>query len=343
MANYFTYSQQEQRKLIEASALKMKVDPIIIEKDLWVIITLQALFANQINQYFEYEGIQYPKFIFKGGTSLSKGYNLIDRFSEDIDITIDRKYFGFDDSYTELFLKSQNQLSKWLSKLKKAAERYISVEMIPYLENTIKNLSNEEVVINTSRDDSLSLEIYYPSRIISTNSYIKQRIYVEFGIRGDCNPIDLKVTTSYLNQQIEALEDISSSVRILKPFRTFLEKTVLLHGIANREETKDRMSRHFYDLYQLSKKGYLDEAVNNLNILDDVIANTSILFNRKGATYSTIKQNGFTLISEDSINNIEADYKEMRLMIFGDYPDFNIILEEIKNIEQKLNQKIMNF
>lgn len=170
--DYVTLSPEAQKGLIEASALQMKVDPVIIEKDLWVVFTLQALF-DRIHDYNAYQALT-----FKGGTSLSKAYQIIERFSEDIDITIDRKFLGLQVSDEELKALSRKQRDKALTELNYRGHKFIETHILPYLKAKLSSLvSTEAIEIKFNTEDFLSLEIFYPTRLQPAyNSYVKPRM-----------------------------------------------------------------------------------------------------------------------------------------------------------------------
>ncbi len=341
-SDYITLSPETQKGLIEAAALQMKVDPTVVEKDLWVVLVLQILF-HRIHEYNSYNALT-----FKGGTSLSKAYQIIERFSEDIDITIDRKFLGLQASDEELKNLTRNQRDKSLEELNKRGHKFIETGILPYLKAKLSSLvPKEQIEVQFNIDDSLSLEIYYPSRLESPySSYIKPRIYVEFGVRGDPYPTESKYVRPYLHEKITQLNDLCVPVNVLLPVRTFLEKVTLLHAEAHRHADKNtpkRLSRHYYDLYQLVEKGYFDEAKKQPDLLKSVIANKSLFFASKEASYETIFTNGLKLLpSEDRIKEIAADYKEMSIMIFGEMPRFEEILSSIGKIEEILNEVIEN-
>ena len=341
-SDYITLSPETQKGLIEAAALQMKVDPAVIEKDLWVVLVLQILF-HRIHDYNLSKVLT-----FKGGTSLSKAYKIIERFSEDIDITIDRKILGLQASDEELKNFSRKQRDKSLEELNKRGHKFIETGILPYLKAKLSSLvPKEQIEVQFNIDDSLSLEIYYPSRLESPySSYIKPRIYVEFGVRGDPYPTESKYVRPYLHEKIRQVNDLCVPVNVLLPVRTFFEKVTLLHAEAHRhveENTPKRLSRHYYDLHQLVEKGYLDEAKKQLELLRSVIANKSLFFASKKASYETIFTSGLKLLpSEDRIKEISADYKEMGFMIFGENPPFEEVLNSIKNIEKTLNEILLH-
>jgi len=336
LINYFTLEKTAQAEIIQASALAMKVDPIIIEKDLWVVLALRALFDEE-QTYNAHKALT-----FKGGTSLSKAYHAIERFSEDIDITIDRKYLGLQVTDEELNTFSRKQRDKTLQELATQGHAFIK-SLLPHLESKLLSLiSHGNFTINFSQSDPLSLEIFYPSCIeTSYNSYIKHRIYIEFGVRGDSYPTETRNVRSYLHETIKQLKDVSVAVNVLLPIRTFFEKVTLLHAQAHIEDTYERLSRHYYDLHQLVQKGYLKEATTQIDLLQSVISHKSLFFASKKAYYETISTNGLKLLpSEHKLHELRKDYQAMELMIFGDHPSFEAIMNSIQEIETILNKCI---
>lgn len=338
LADYFTLEKTAQAEIIYASALTMKVDPIIIEKDLWVVLALHTLF-DQNQEYNTHKALT-----FKGGTSLSKAYQAIERFSEDIDITIDRKYLGLQITDEELKTFSRKQRDKTLQELAIQGHTFIK-SLQPQLESKLSSLiSHGNITINFSQSDPLSLEIFYPSCIKSSyNSYIKHRIYIEFGVRGDSYPTETRTVRSYLHETIKQLSDVDVSVNVLLPIRTFFEKVTLLHAQAHTEDTYERLSRHYYDLHQLVQKGYLKEATAQIELLQSVISHKSLFFASKKASYESILIDGLKLLpSEHKLHELRKDYQAMELMIFGKYPSFEEIINSIQEIETSLNKNIQN-
>ena len=340
--DYINLSTENQKALIEAAALQMKVNPIIIEKDLWVVFVLQVLF-DRIHDYNIHKALT-----FKGGTSLSKAYQIIERFSEDIDITIDRKFLGLQISDETLKNYSRNKRDQIFEELEKRGHQFIEKHILPYLKFKLSSLApKEKIDVKFSNEDVLSLEIYYPNCFQSTySSYIQPRIYVEFGVRGDSYPTESKNIRPYLHEKIRQINDLCVPVNVLLPLRTFFEKVTLLHAEVHRpesEKTPLRLSRHFYDLHQLIEKGGLIEPANRVDLLKNVIDHKSLFFASKKASYETIYENGLKLLpSQQRLGDIERDYNEMQAMFFGASPKFEEILKSINHIQTSLNEILLS-
>lgn len=335
--DYVTLSRDAQRGLIEVCALQMKVDPTIIEKDLWVVFVLSALF-DRGHFYNDLNAM-----VFKGGTSLSKAYRAIERFSEDIDITVDRAILGWTASDEEFGQGSNNERKKALEELNKRGREFIEKHVLGYLQARLSGFAKEKIVVRFSEGDCLSLEIFYPSCLHTAYSvYIPQRVYVEFGFRGSVSPAEWINVRPYVHEKMTPLNDFCVPVHVLSPIRTFFEKVTLLHAEANRPDDKkmgDRLSRHYYDVYQLIEKGYLDDGVSQIDILQKVISHKSLFFPSKWASYDTISTHGLKLLpSNERLEDIRADYRKMNPMFFGELPSFETIMDSIKEAEAKLNK-----
>lgn len=336
MYDFFSQTAETQKGLIENAALKMKMTPAIIEKDLWVVLTLKALFSKGTPNIF----------LFKGGTSLSKAYQIIERFSEDIDVTIDRASLSDKFSMDYFSGLSRNQVNKALDELNTKAIDQI-YRFLPLLQEEINILSGVETTIKPMTEDPFSIEVFYPSRFEDEYRYIKPRILLEFGIRGDNFPAEEKIITPYLHQNVEQLNTFQTSVNVLSPIRTFFEKLTLLHAEHNRpseKATPERLSRHYYDVYQLASHGFLESALREMPLLKTVIAHKMTFFASSWAAYDRILKEGIRLFPVESrLKEIEEDYKKMEPMFFNNVqvPALQEILLKLNEIETSINNSIL--
>jgi hypothetical protein len=328
----FSHLNKEERKeIIELVSQKMKVDPVIIEKDWWVVKTLEALFSSPYQKHLT----------FKGGTSLSKAYHLIDRFSEDIDITIDKCFFkpDFDmKNFQELSRKKRDSL---LKDLHAKASLFIQTTIKDHLKDTLPL----NPLLKISENDPLSLEIFYESVLLSQLSYIQPRIYIEFGFRGSINPHEYSQVNSYICDILGEKVDINNQlITTLKPIKTFFEKATLLHAEFHRpleKQTPLRLSRHYYDLYKMYQSGIIESVLNSYDILYEVVHYKNILFSSGWINYPSILENKINLYPNDTrIDILKKDYEDTKIMIFGELPDFKNLMNIILEIETKINDMI---
>lgn len=280
--------------------------------------------------------------IFKGGTSLSKCYGFIQRFSEDIDLTIDRSIFSEG-------LETVDLSGKKFEKLMESND----ANAIDFVQNVFRGRLEELINQTLGLDDKWNLfqdtlekknlRFFYPSVVnAADNSYIKQSVLIEIGVRGDIYPCEDKEVKSYIEAQFPTLlEENHTKIKTLSPVRTFWEKITLLHAENNRAETKllgDRMSRHYYDVHKLIKAGVSDLALKDMLLLTDVITNKKKYFRAAWAKYEEAKPGTLKIVpNEILMKSLELDYQSMEQMIFGEVPTFSEITQSIEKFEKLFN------
>lgn len=243
------------------------VNQVAIEKDWWVTVTLKALFQTDCRD----------SLIFKGGTSLSKGFNIIERFSEDIDLAINHSFFGIEGTS-----KSQRE------KLRKKARAYIHETLSSQLDARLKemgvsgysieNVSQEQDkngewrLIDSDKDPSVIL-LHYPSILEDTINYIPPRVKIEISCLSMDEPTELRPIRSLIGESFDGEDtDAESLVRTVVPTRTFLEKLFLLAEEFQKEKPRSvRMSRHLYDLEKLMDTEYGKDALSNRKLYDAIV------------------------------------------------------------------------
>lgn len=323
----------EQRiQVLEQVGASMGLPAFVIEKDWWVCIILKAVFQSKYKE----------SIIFKGGTSLSKAYHLINRFSEDIDLIIDRHFLGFDD------LDSNSKIKK----LRKASGSFIINE---FREELIEQLTllgipkdDYEIKYNDHVDDTSdpnTLEIYYESVVPITNEYIQQRVLLEMGARSLTEPSEHKPVQSFIDEQYPNLDftDPAFAVQVVVPTRTFIEKTFLLHEEFSKPVDKirtDRLTRHLYDLDKIMASTYGEEALANEELFSTIVQHRKTITPLRGINYNNHEKGKLSIIPPlEVIKNWEQDYKTMQEnMIVGDSLNWDDLLKRIKNIEDRFNQ-----
>ncbi|UVD80102.1 nucleotidyl transferase AbiEii/AbiGii toxin family protein [Myroides albus] len=324
-------SEEQKVTVLKQAEAVYGLPAFVIEKDWWVCILLKAIFQS------EYAG----SIIFKGGTSLSKAYNLIQRFSEDIDLIIDRSLLGFGE------LDSKTQIKK----LRKASGGFIINEFREELIHQLTELGVDpslyEIKYNDHVDDTSdpnTLEVYYQSCVPVTNEYIQQRVLLEMGARSLTEPAESKPIISYIDSEFSkstfAMPEFN--VEVVVPTRTLIEKVLLLHEEFSKpiENIRtDRLTRHFYDISKI-----MDSEFGELAIVDDNLF-TSIVDHRKkvtplrGIDYSNHKKGKLSILPpEEVLEKWEEDYKTMQEhMIIGDSLNWTDLLNCLKEIENKFN------
>lgn len=323
-----------------AAQLRPTRSPVIIEKDFWVCWTLRRVFEVMRFQ---------PQLIFKGGTSLSKAYHLIERFSEDVDLSLSRRDLGFADHRDpEEPGISKKESTRRLEALVAACEETIRDRLLPELQKDVARVIGSSGW-NLSLDpaDSQTVVFTYPSSGLSTpdTEYIRPAIRLEMGARSDDWPAEQRLIRPYAAEAFpEAFRVAAScSVNTMEAVRTFWEKATLLHAEYHRPARKasmERVSRHFYDLYRLSQHEIGRQALSRLDLLDRVVAHKRLFFAAAWASYETAKPGTFHLIPrEGRVPALRKDYNEMRTMIFGMYPSWEEVVEGLRQLEQQINHQ----
>ena len=330
MIKFLNNSQEEINEVIELTAQRKQLNTVIVEKDLWVSYLLDYLFNRCIyKDYFE----------FKGGTSLSKAYFLIDRFSEDVDIVLDTSVLGID-LYAVMNLESNNQKTKMAEKINDEASNFITTKLIPVLENDLNKETGKDFEIRYEKKE-LAVYIKYPSS--HNDPYIRSEVKLEIGPLAAWTPFELKDISSFVCEEYPELFDKELFIEIVtKPVRTFWEKSVILHQEAHREN-KDiprRYSRHYYDVHKMYYSFVKQEALNNIDLLSEVREFTKTFYNRSWSKFDDAKPGTFKLYPNNSfIDALKEDYESMKVMIYKDAPEFEDILVTIKKLEKEINQQ----
>lgn len=331
---------ERRRELCAEAQLRLGLPAASIEKDFWVCWILHEMFA--LPQWGN-------AFTFKGGTALSKGWKLIERFSEDIDIVVDRAFLGFGGAASPETAPSKKQRRARLDALKAECQRRIHAELRPALESRIRQCLPEDarwdlVAATPDEDpDGQTLLFHYPESLAGTAAYLRPVVKIEMGARSDVEPSGKPCIQSYL---ADALPDVISpsafEVRALLPERTFWEKAMLLHEETYRpagKARKTRLARHYYDLWCLIEKGVGATAARDIGLFERTAAHRAVYFNWSWMDYGTLRRGSLRIVPlEDQVGDWRKDYEAMRgEMFFGEVPPFDDILRVVSRFERSFN------
>jgi hypothetical protein len=335
MDKFLNIPTLQKHEIFREASTKKGLSTIILEKDFWVCWTLK--------QFFNIQNLA-DNVIFKGGTSLSKCYGLIERFSEDCDLTINKKSFSNAKDPTEQNI-SQKEQQRRIASIVKEAENYIREYILPTLSKILKNSLGDSSWDLELCDDQLTILFHYPSIVAQNidNFYVKPTIKLELGARGGVTPAEDKVIRPYITSIFPDLfTDSDCIVPTLSAKRTFWEKITILHSLFNRhlkgKVIASRMSRHYYDVYMFTKSSIYKKALQNPKLLEEVVRNNMIFFKDSNSSQETAILGRLKLLpSKEMLINLRQDYKEMEVMMIGEYPAFDEIMEVISNLEKHLN------
>lgn len=313
---------EQQRKAIfmEASTIR-KMHAEMIEKDFWVCWTLNRIFNDE-----------YLKKIlcFKGGTSLSKAFHLIERFSEDIDLILD---WNIIKQGKDIEQKNKTQQDKRNKELLQESQVFIST----ILKNKIEAVVNDICSVTIDETDKNNLKVEYPKGI--SGNYILPFIKLEIGPLAAWMPNDTYPIKPYIDGISPTINIENIIVPTIKAERTFWEKATILHREHFRTKgDPERYSRHYYDLYKMGNSKVKQEALANKSLLKAVVEFKKTFYPSAWANYDQANIGTLKLLpTAENRKYLEADYKKMQGMIFGDYPSFEDIVEFLQNLEQEIN------
>lgn len=329
MDELLNLSREERNRLIINTSMKMNMAQAIIEKDFWVCFILNYLFTS----------FKYKDFIcFKGGTSLSKVYHCINRFSEDIDLALDWAVLGLtkDEVYSPRSNRQQDIFNKAANE---KTGQYLKNVWLPLMKTDIAKLLNEEFRLFVDDNDPQTLCFQYPRSYEASS--ILQVVRLEIGALAEPVPIQRKSIQTYIAQCYPAVfKEAQIFVNAVDILRTFFEKVTILHREANRMNGHypSRYSRHYYDLYQMIKQGYDKQAIGNIQILKSVVNFKNKFYTCNWAHYDDVLQGKCKLVPDDISQEVfSKDYDMMKNMFFLDYPTFEEIINVLNDFENILN------
>ena len=310
------------------------INQVAIEKDWWVTVTLKALFQTDCREAL----------IFKGGTSLSKGFNIIERFSEDIDLAIGHSFFGIEETS-----KSQRE------KLRKTARAYIHETLSVQLDTRLKEMgitgysienitqvqdkNGEWKAIDSDKDPTVIL-LHYPSIVEETISYIPPRVKIEISCLSMDEPTEEREIRSLIGESFEDEDtDAGSRIRTVVPTRTFLEKLFLLAEEFQKEKPRSvRMSRHLYDLEKLMDTAYGREALADRSLYDAIVEHRKAYYALKYVNYDLHAPATIDfMLPEQAREAWKADYTDMRrFFIYGQSLEFDALMQRMRELNERI-------
>jgi len=324
--------EKEKNEIFSETAAKWKLPPAAIEKDWWVVRTLDLVFQTEIASHT----------VFKGGTSLSKAWALIDRFSEDIDLALDRKFLGFEKADGEM---SGSQVAK----LRKISCKYLSEKYLPELEKTFHQAGFIELKFQLSEirspdEDPVKIEVGYPS-VTEKSPYLPARVLMEIGSRSEREPFTETKFSSFVGELFKGRNFADNQITIptVNPERTFLEKIFLLHEEFQQPADKikvDRQSRHLYDLEKLMDTEFGKKALADKDLYHHIVEHRRKITPLRGIDYANHAPEKINPIPPDNmIAAWKKDYEQMQQgMIYRDSLLFDKLIVRITELKNRINK-----
>lgn len=335
--DFYTMDRAEKVAIFNAIATDKGMTPFAVEKDWWVSRTLNIIFQMPIAQHL----------VFKGGTSLSKAWKLINRFSEDIDLAIDRYFFkGYDGDLSR----------KKITKLRQTAGEYTTKTFFEELQEEFKvkgfqDLKFKVIESRESDQDPRIIEIHYPNIIPQPTKYVLPRVQIEISCRSLREPFTAQQFGALVDEYYADTEFAESlfTVPTVNPERTFLEKLFLLHEEFHRPIEKirvGRLSRHLYDIYHLAKAGIAESAIIDKELYETIVAHRY--------KFSRVGEVDYNLHNPKTLNPIpikekkaewKADYAKMtEEMIYEENkPSFDDLINNLSELRTQLQKVTWTF
>ncbi len=332
MDKYLQLSREEQKAFCEEAGAQLGLSAASVEKDYWVCWTL-----NELVTMPEWG----RRLSFKGGTSLSKAWRLIERFSEDIDLVIDRSWLGFEE---------ETPGSKRLKWLRNECERRIQEELLPLLSSkfTSKLSGTWQLRLPATEEegDGQTLVFEYPGVLQQQIEYLRPYVKIELGARSDTDPSETPTIRPFVNEVFPGvLGEGWFEVRTVMAKRTFWEKALLLHEENCRSERRirDRLSRHYYDLWSMSEKGVDKEAIDDVELFKRVVDHRRVFFKVGSVDYDEMIQGQLRICPpQERLAEWEKDYSDMQSeMFYGTPPSFSSVIERISRVEHEFNRRVI--
>lgn len=326
---------EDRADLFRATADRMDFHPVNVEKDFWVCWLLKQLFSIP-----EVDGW----LTFKGGTSLSKCFNLIHRFSEDIDLAVDFERLGFtgerDPRRADL---SHTKRQPLLDEMLGACRDFIAGPFRKALVTRITDiLGPHGWKLEISPHDANTVEFEYPSSLDAQLEYIRPRVVLELGTHAEPIPHGgFSIRPFAADEFPDVFENSDCTVTTVLAHRTFWEKATILHAEYHRSLDKPlppRHSRHYADVATMAQTTTKDEAMADLGLLESVCRHKDRFYHCGWARYLEARPGTFHVVPRvERLAALRRDYQDMRVMYFSEAPAFDAVLDQLATLEHEIN------
>jgi predicted nucleotidyltransferase component of viral defense system len=320
-------------ELVERAADELGMSPAAVEKDFWVCWAMRELFRSSEGEHLT----------LKGGTSLSKCWDVIERFSEDIDLVVSRPRLGFGPANAPETATSRNEQGRRAESVQERCRAHVRDVLHPVITSAVAALAGDSTSFSAELDpdagDQQTILLHYES-LFARAGYVRPVVRIELGARSDVEPSEERTVRPYVAVLHDAnLVDSVFEVRAVAPHRTFWEKVSLLHEAHHRADApRSRLARHFYDLWCLERRGVAARALGSPELFEAVVAHRRIYF--RHASQASLARGSVRLVPPTAtIGAWTADYEMMLpTMFIGEPPMFDVILHEMRALEGRINE-----
>ncbi len=344
MSRWIDFSVDERKAMIQRVVDEWHIDEVAVEKDWWVTAILYAMFHTTVADFL----------LFKGGTSLSKGWNIINRFSEDVDLALSREFFLKIKNLSCANCANNTQTHNFREK----GQDFLYGEFVDELRHVLKamgldvkvltanDIQNKDSEINKTPHDKDPSVFYvqYPSIYDGMSSYAAPSIKVEISILSMAEPYEVRRISSFI-EQIDMLRthdsDYVQSIPTVSPSRTFLEKAFLLCEEFQKDHPRThRMTRHFYDLEKLMDTPYAKEALSNVCLYREIVEHRRKYYHLGYVDYDNDYPQQIKIVPDEKlISRFDSDYEEMKAsFIYGEPLEFDALMSRIRMLQERFRE-----
>lgn len=325
---FLSLAREDQSDALGVAASGSGLSPHILEKDIWVVWTLNALFSGPEGEHL----------VFKGGTSLSKAYGVIDRFSEDLDVTVDIRHLIHDlaGDGEQPIAATTSQQRRWRKAIDEALSRWVADVIVPHLE---QQAQSAELGVRVERSGDKVWIRHDP--VSSGWGYMSPDVLIEFGGRSTGLPAEIMPIACYAATELPDLTFPTAEPRVMRIGRTFWEKATAVHVFCKADAlTAERLARHWYDLIRLDETGYATRALADRGLARQVAAHKTAFFAAKGVDYAAAVAGDLQLVPSGALRDLlRADYEAMLTngLLNDQAPSFAQLMERSQALQDRAN------
>jgi Nucleotidyl transferase AbiEii toxin, Type IV TA system len=332
---FFELSAEDRLEALVQAANASGRPPHLLEKDVWVVWSLRHLFAAPYA----------PNLVFKGGTSLSKAYGVIQRFSEDVDLTYDIRAIAADlicDSSAPL-PSSRSQEKKWSKQIHIRLADWVATEVVPQL---TRELAEHGLPASARAEGSKVFVDYKP--MASGTGYVSSAVMLEFGARSTGEPFERRLIQCDAAGHLQGVTFPEATPQVMRAERTFWEKATAIHVFCAQGVFRGggRFARHWHDVTRLDSAGFADAAIADKALAMAVADHKCMFFNEKSSSggpinYQAAVSGGLCLVPEKAaLETLATDYRRMvdDGLFLNEVESFDALLLQCKDIERRANE-----
>ncbi|TKR56044.1 nucleotidyl transferase AbiEii/AbiGii toxin family protein [Allopusillimonas ginsengisoli] len=335
MNEFFSLSINDRLEALEQAANISGRPPHLLEKDVWVVWSLRHIFTAPYASHV----------VFKGGTSLSKAYGVIQRFSEDVDLTYDIRVIAPDliGDTNDPLPASKSQEKKWTKEIRSRLVEWAARDVVPLLQQDLEQYDLPATV--RAEADKVFID-YHP--LVSGTGYVPSSVMLEFGARSTGEPSELRSIHCDAAPHLQGVIFPEATPNVMRAERTFWEKATAIHVFCVQGNFRggDRFARHWHDVARLDAAGIADAALLDQALAAAVADHKTIFFTEKDTQgnpidyHAAVRGNLRLVPTDEALNKLEIDYQHMvdDGLFLDDVEPFEALMAQCQAIQKKLSK-----